>query len=103
MPAILPLAVDNLAEIEIAPFDQVSLSLAPDVAVDGDADTLSLGVDHGLENGDAIRFASASTIGGIEAGSFYFVSIDESDPARIRLHETSDDALTGARPVDLGV
>ena len=90
------------AAIEDAP-----VAFDPAGAVDNGADTIDLG-DHGLASGDAVRYdagadgeADAVPVGGLAGGNTYFVSVDDAEPGKVRLHRTRTAALAGADAVDL--
>ena len=69
----------------------------PATAVDSEADTIDLGTNHGLHQGDAVVYRNngGSNIGGLEDGERYFVILDADNPNLIRLAATQHDALSG--------
>ncbi|HET9216574.1 MAG TPA: VCBS repeat-containing protein, partial [Terriglobia bacterium] len=77
----------------------------PTTAVSGNS--IQLGA-HGLRTGDAVVYDSgldnsvpAISIGGLEDGKVYFVSVVAGNPSRIRLHASREDALAGINAITL--
>jgi hypothetical protein len=79
----------------------------PNTAVNGTDNTINLG-SHGLVTGDAVvyRNGGAASIGingggTLGNGTTYYVSIDSSDPTKVRLHTTKTDAENGTNAITL--
>ncbi|MFN3348008.1 beta strand repeat-containing protein, partial [Pseudorhodoplanes sp.] len=74
----------------------------PASAVNTGTDTITLGADSGLNTGDSVVYSANgnSAIGGLEDGKVYFAIVDPSQPQRIKLAATYEDAFAG-RAIDL--
>jgi len=66
-------------------------------AVDGSADTIDLGPDHGLVTGSEVVYESngGTAIGGLTDGTRYFAIVDSNGPSKVQLAATRLDAFLG--------
>ncbi|MEO1688887.1 MAG: hypothetical protein AAFU61_13370, partial [Pseudomonadota bacterium] len=66
-------------------------------SVDSAADTFDLRGDFGLSTGDSVVYDAGGdvSIAGLRSGHVYFAIVDETDPRRIALAATRQDALNG--------
>lgn len=87
---------------DAAPF---AIDVITATGVDNADDAIAIGANHGLSTGDAVVYRNGGTvadsdIGGLVSGQEYYVIVDSSDPARIKLAASRQDALAG-RAIDI--
>ncbi len=77
----------------------------PASAIDGAAETVELGAFAGLATGDAVKYfnGGGNDVGGLQDGGLYYVSVDASNPAaiRVQLFTTRLAAMAASGPIDL--
>ncbi|MCB1491701.1 MAG: hypothetical protein KDJ77_07865, partial [Rhodobiaceae bacterium] len=88
--------VDTLTG-DMATEDDSPLPFNPATAVDSNAETIDLGEDRGLKTGDTLIYSSGggTAVGGLTNGQAYYAIVDASDPTKVKLAATFEDAQAG--------
>ena len=83
------------------PYPPMEALMDASAGVDPTTDTIRIEGPHSFDTGDAVVYRNNSddtSIGGLNDEQSYYISIDPDDDNLVRLHNSLEDAISGANP-----